>query len=40
VAELAEALNQCQDEKKIADEALEHSKKDLEKIAKKLTMMI
>jgi hypothetical protein len=32
VAELAEALKHCQDEKKIADEALEQSKKDLEKL--------
>jgi uncharacterized protein (DUF2252 family) len=29
VSELAEALKRCQDEKKIAEEALEHSKKDL-----------
>jgi chromosome segregation ATPase len=34
VAELAEALKHCQDEKKIADEALEQSKKDLEKLQK------
>jgi predicted nucleic acid-binding Zn-ribbon protein len=34
VAELAEALKRCQDEKKIADEALEQSKKDLEKLQK------
>jgi hypothetical protein len=41
VAELAEALKQCQDDKKIADdgkrfaeEALEQSKKDLEKLQK------
>jgi hypothetical protein len=34
VAELAEALKCCQDEKKIADEALEQSKKDLEKLQK------
>jgi predicted metallo-beta-lactamase superfamily hydrolase len=29
VAELAEALKHCQDEKKVADEALEQSKRDL-----------
>jgi hypothetical protein len=34
VAELAEALKRCQDEKKTADEALEQSKKDLEKLQK------
>jgi hypothetical protein len=34
VAELAEALKRCQDEKKVADEALEQSKKDLEKLQK------
>jgi predicted RNase H-like nuclease (RuvC/YqgF family) len=34
VAELAEALKRCQDEKKIADDALEQSKKDLEKLQK------
>jgi hypothetical protein len=34
VAELAEALNRCQDEKKIAGEALEQSKKELEKLQK------
>jgi chromosome segregation ATPase len=34
VAELAEVLKRCQDEKKIADEALEQSKKDLEKLQK------
>jgi predicted nucleic acid-binding Zn-ribbon protein len=34
VAELAEALKHCQDEKKVADEALEQSKKDLEKLQK------
>jgi hypothetical protein len=41
VAELAEALKKCQDDKKIADdgkrvaeEALEQSKKDLEKLQK------
>jgi predicted nucleic acid-binding Zn-ribbon protein len=34
VAELAEALKHCQDEKKIANEALEQSKKDLEKLQK------
>jgi DNA repair exonuclease SbcCD ATPase subunit len=34
VAELAEALKRCQDEKKIADEALEQSMKDLEKLQK------
>jgi hypothetical protein len=34
VAELAEALKRCQDEKKIAGEALEQSKKELEKLQK------
>jgi predicted nucleic acid-binding Zn-ribbon protein len=34
VAELAEALKHCQDEKKVADEALEQSKKDLDKLQK------
>jgi hypothetical protein len=34
VAELAEALKQCQDGKKIAEEVLERSKKDLEKFQK------
>jgi cysteinyl-tRNA synthetase len=34
VAELAEALRVCQDEKKIAGEALEQSKKELEKLHK------
>jgi hypothetical protein len=34
VAELAEALKVCQDEKKIAGEALEQSKKELEKLQK------
>jgi predicted nucleic acid-binding Zn-ribbon protein len=34
VAELAEALRQCQDGKKIAEEALEQSKKDFEKLQK------
>jgi hypothetical protein len=34
VAELAEALKQCQDGKKIAEEALEQSKRDLEKLQK------
>jgi Rad3-related DNA helicase len=34
VAELAEALKHCQDKKKVADEALEQSKKDLEKLQK------
>jgi predicted nucleic acid-binding Zn-ribbon protein len=34
VDELAEALKRCQDEKKIASEALEQSKKDLEKLQK------
>jgi predicted nucleic acid-binding Zn-ribbon protein len=34
VAELAEALKQCQDNKKIDEEALEQSKKDLEKLQK------
>jgi hypothetical protein len=32
VAELAETLRQCQDGKKIAEEALEQSKKDFEKL--------
>jgi hypothetical protein len=35
VAELVEALKRCQDEKKIPDEALEQSKKDLEKLQKR-----
>jgi hypothetical protein len=35
LAELAEVLKRCQDEKKIADEALEQSKKDLRKLQKK-----
>jgi chromosome segregation ATPase len=34
VAEMAEALKHCQDEKKAADEALDQSKKDLEKLQK------
>jgi hypothetical protein len=34
VAELAEALKVCQDEKKVAGEALEQSKKELEKLQK------
>jgi septal ring factor EnvC (AmiA/AmiB activator) len=34
VAELAEALKRSQDEKQNADEALEQSKKDLEKLQK------
>jgi hypothetical protein len=34
VAELAETLRQCQDGKKIAEEALEQSKKDFEKLQK------
>jgi hypothetical protein len=34
VAELAEALKQCQDGKKVAEEALEQSKKDFEKLQK------
>jgi small-conductance mechanosensitive channel len=34
VAELAEALKVCQDEKRVASEALEHSKKELEKLQK------
>jgi hypothetical protein len=34
IAELAEALKHCQDEKKIADEALEKSKKVLDKLQK------
>jgi predicted RNase H-like nuclease (RuvC/YqgF family) len=33
-AELAEALKRCQDEKKITGEALEQSKKELEKLQK------
>jgi hypothetical protein len=32
VAKLAEALRQCQDGKKIAEEALEQSKRDFEKL--------
>jgi hypothetical protein len=39
VAELAEALKRCKDEKKIAGEALEQSKKDLEKLKKLKTMI-
>jgi predicted nucleic acid-binding Zn-ribbon protein len=34
VAELAEALKHCQDEKKVAEEALDRSRKDLEKLEK------
>jgi hypothetical protein len=34
VAKLAEALKKCQDEKKIAEEAAENSRKDLEKLQK------
>jgi predicted nucleic acid-binding Zn-ribbon protein len=34
VAELEEALKHCQDEKNVADEALEQSKRDLEKLQK------
>jgi hypothetical protein len=34
VAELAVALKKCQDEKKVAEEALDRSKKDLEKLQK------
>jgi hypothetical protein len=34
VAELAEALKHCPDEKKVAEEALDRSKKDLEKLQK------
>jgi chromosome segregation ATPase len=34
VAELAEALKRCQDDKKIANDALDRSKKDLEKLQK------
>jgi DNA repair exonuclease SbcCD ATPase subunit len=34
VSELAEALKKCQDEKKIAEEAAENSRKDLEKLRK------
>jgi chromosome segregation ATPase len=34
VAELAEALKQCQDSKRIAEEALEQSNRDLEKLQK------
>jgi SMC interacting uncharacterized protein involved in chromosome segregation len=40
VAELAEALKCCQDEKRIAGEALEQSKKELEKLQKKLMKTI
>jgi hypothetical protein len=40
MAELAEALRQCQDGKKIAEEALELSRKDFEKLQKKLTTTI
>jgi thiamine pyrophosphate-dependent acetolactate synthase large subunit-like protein len=34
VSELAEALKRCKDEKKIAEEAAENSRKDLEKLRK------
>jgi hypothetical protein len=34
VAELAESLRHCQDDKKAAEEALNRSKKDLEKLLK------
>jgi hypothetical protein len=34
VAELTEALKHCHDEKKVADEALEQSKRNLEKLQK------
>jgi hypothetical protein len=34
VAELAEALKKCQDEKQIAEDAAENSRKDLEKLQK------
>jgi tyrosyl-tRNA synthetase len=34
VAELAETLRQCQDGKKIAEEALEQSRKDFERLQK------
>jgi chromosome segregation ATPase len=34
VAELAEALKHCEDEKKAVEEALDRSKKDLEKLQK------
>jgi predicted nucleic acid-binding Zn-ribbon protein len=34
VSELADALKKCQDEKKIAEEATENSRKDLEKLRK------
>jgi uncharacterized protein len=34
VAELAEALKVCQDEKKVVEAALEQSKKELEKVQK------
>jgi predicted nucleic acid-binding Zn-ribbon protein len=34
VAELADALKKCQDEKKVAEEATENSRKDLEKLQK------
>jgi SMC interacting uncharacterized protein involved in chromosome segregation len=40
VDELAEALKCCQDEKRIAGEALEQSKKELEKLQKKLMKTI
>jgi hypothetical protein len=32
IVNLADALKRCQDEKKIAEDALESSKKDLEKL--------
>jgi hypothetical protein len=34
VAELAEALKRCQDEKKVAEEAFANSRKDLKKLQK------
>jgi SMC interacting uncharacterized protein involved in chromosome segregation len=40
VAELVEALKCCLDEKRIAGEALEQSKKELEKLQKKLMKTI
>jgi hypothetical protein len=36
VAELVVALKKCQDEKKVAEEAAENSRKDIEKLQKKL----
>jgi predicted transcriptional regulator len=34
VAELVDALKRCQDDKKVAEEVLENSRKDLEKLQK------